>query len=88
MKVLVTGGAGFLGCELVPALARQGHNVRVFDVGLFDTGVRFVSSQVGVEFIRGASVIPVQSEARWLIVRRSFTWRPYQMTRQRSWIHD
>ena len=31
MKVLVTGGAGFIGSFIVDELPRRGHQVRIFD---------------------------------------------------------
>lgn len=38
MHVLVTGGAGYVGCWLVPELVQRGHRVRVFDRLCFGEG--------------------------------------------------
>ena len=31
MNILVTGGAGYVGSELIPALIQDGHNVKCLD---------------------------------------------------------
>ena len=54
MRVLVTGGAGYLGCRLVPHLLEAGWAVRVVDCGCYGLGGLAECAQVAeLEIIEG-----------------------------------
>ena len=50
--ILITGGAGYIGCQLVPKLSQAGYRVRVFDVMFYgDDGLNSVRN--GIEVVEG-----------------------------------
>ena len=53
-KILITGGAGYLGCEMVPALLRAGHEVTVVDNLMYGQHTLFhLCAEPGFDFVRG-----------------------------------
>jgi len=54
MKVLITGGSGYLGCEIIPALLAAGHEVRVLDNLMYGQHVLFhFCANPAFDFVRG-----------------------------------
>src|SRR5207248_6603510 len=51
MRILVTGGTGYLGSVLVPKILSRGHHVRVLDLGYFGVG-HLRQYQTPVELVR------------------------------------
>ncbi len=52
MKILITGGGGYIGCQLVPELLRKGHQVTVLDLFWFG------------DFLEGKNLKKIKSDVR------------------------
>ncbi len=62
MRLLVTGGAGFIGGEVVAAALAAGHEVRVLDSLRSDVHGGEPATRAGVEFVRGDVTDPAVVE--------------------------
>ena len=68
-KVLVTGGAGFIGSHLVEALIGQGHQVNVLD-NLATGDLSHLDSVIdSIQFFKGDTQDP-QLVAKWFSIKR------------------
>lgn len=67
MNILVTGGLGYTGIELVKKLSNTGHNVVIVDIDLYDTA-RFLGSCPNVKILK-ADILTVD----WSVILRQYS---------------
>ncbi|MEM3656746.1 MAG: UDP-glucuronic acid decarboxylase family protein [Thermoprotei archaeon] len=64
MRILITGGAGFIGSHLAERLVEQGHSVIIMDN--LSSGSRDNLTREGVEFLEWDITNPFDSNADWI----------------------
>ena len=80
-KVLVTGGAGYVGCSLVPKLLAEGHEVTVYDLMLFgseglpnDPKLRVVKGDIRNTAVLAVNLVGIDSVIHLAAIANDPSW--------------
>jgi len=80
-KVLVTGGAGYVGCSLVPKLLAEGHEVTVYDLMLFgseglpsDPKLRVVEGDIRNTAVLAVNLVGIDSVIHLAAIANDPSW--------------